>query len=312
MTIASEYIDIEVEPAARSGVAWGAIVGGALAAAAISLLLMVLGAGLGLSVVSPWSSIGANAATIAVGSVVWLIVVQWVASAFGGYLTGRMRTRSSEPSDEVFFRDTANGFLAWALSTLLVAALLTSALSAIVGTGAQVAATVGSGAAQGAMQAGVQSAAGSVADPTAYFVDTLYRSAPSSATASPAIAPATLPSSQTPANNPPDVRAETARILANGIAANEFPSADLDYLAQLVSARAGLPADEAKARVDEVIQKIQSVKADAQVATDQARKNAAKLSLFMFLSLIVGAFIAAAAAALGGGHRDDIPAKVTR
>ena len=257
-----------------------------------------------------------------------MIVVQWIASAFGGYLTGRMRARSFEPSDEVFFRDTANGFLAWALSTLLVAALLTSALSAIVSTAAQVAATVASGPAQAAMQAGVQSDAASVADPTAYFVDTLYRPTPSSgsttstAGAAPDTTAASPDSTPMPITAPAagtvgkqefaDVRAETTRILMSGLAAQDFPAADLDYLGQLVSARSGLSPDAAKERVNEVLQKMQAVKTEAQAAADQARKNATKLSLFMFLSLIVGAFIAAAAAALGGGQRDDAPAKIGR
>jgi hypothetical protein len=320
MSITSEVIEIEAAPLARSSASWGAIVAGALAAASISLLLMVLGAGLGLSVVSPWANIGATAATIAVGSIIWLIIVQWVASAFGGYLAGRLRARSIEPADEVFFRDTANGFLAWALSTLLVAALLTSALSAIVGAGTQVAATVASGAAQGAAQAGVQSAAGSALNPTDYFVDTLYRTGPSAAppaaaTAAPAdsTAPAAMATTaSTPVTSASDTRAETARILVSGLAVQDFPAADLDYLAQLVSERTGLAPDAAKQRVNDVVQKMQAAKVEVRAAADQARKNAARLSLFMFLSLVIGAFIAAAAAAFGGSLRDDTPAKIAR
>ena len=275
---------------------------------------MVLGSGLGLSVLSPWSLNSTSLTTIAVGSVVWLIVVQWIASALGGYLAGRLRSRSSDPADEVFFRDTASGFLTWALSTVLTAALLTSALAAVVGTGTQVAATVAGGAAQGAAQAGVQGTATSIGDPTAYFVDALFRPATSAASAGqPAAAAtdagapvATQPGVQAgPSKNSSDIRAETGRILVNGLASKEFPPADVDYLANVVAAQTGLPADAAKQRVDDIVQKMQAMKADAQAAADQARKNAAKLSIFMFLALIIGAFIAAAAAALGGQLRDD-------
>jgi hypothetical protein len=288
----TENIAIAVESPRGSGEAWGAIIGGALGAAAISVILLILGSGLGLSMVSPWSGAGASAAAVGVGTVIWLIVVQWVASAFGGYLTGRTRPRG-EPSDEVFFRDTANGFLAWALATLLVAALLTSAVSAIIGAGAQVAATAVSGAAQSAGQA----ATPNVVDPTTYLVDSLYR--PGSPDATAAAGGTAQPAA------PADLRAETGRILVAGLAAQQFPADDLTYLAGQISAHAGVPADVAKQRVDSVVQKMQAAKADAQSVADAARKSAAKLSLYVFLSLIVGAFIAAAAAALGGIHRDE-------
>ena len=293
----TENIAIEVDTAPRAGNEWGAIVAGALAAGAISLILLVLGSGLGLSMVSPWAGVGAGAATVAVGTVIWLVVVQWLASGVGGYLTGRLRSRA-EPSDEVFFRDTANGFLAWALATLFVAAFLASAVSAIVGTGSQVAATVASGAAEGA-----QPGAGAVGDPLGYFVDSLYRPASTAPAAS--ISPSS-------GGQAADLRAETGRILANGMIASEFPDEDLTYLSNRISAETGLSAEAARARVDAVVQKMQALKTDAGAAADAARKAAAKLSLYIFLSLLVGAFIAATAAALGGQHRDDYPQATAR
>jgi len=75
--------------------------------------------GVGLSVASPWGN-GASAATLGVGAALWLVVVQWLSSAFGGYLTGRLRTKwQGVHTHEVFFRDTANGFLVWALATVV-------------------------------------------------------------------------------------------------------------------------------------------------------------------------------------------------
>jgi hypothetical protein len=342
----TENIAIAVENSEGSGEAWGAIIGGALAAAAISLILLILGSGLGLSMVSPWSG-GASATAIGVGTIIWLIVVQWIASAFGGYLTGRTRPRR-EPSDEVFFRDTTNGFLAWALATLLVAALLTSAIAAIVGTGTQVAATVASGAVQGAAQGTAQGAASGlgpgIADPTAYLVDSLYRPATAAPAAAPAAAatapgatsadtttpaPASNSTGEAPVGGPSaggagvsqstsqpgsmaDLRAETGRILVAGLSSDEFPADDASYLAEQISARTGIAPDVAKQRVDAVVQKMQAAKADAKAAADAARKAAAKLSLYMFLSLLIGAFVAAAAAALGGMHRDENTAIVGR
>ena len=95
-----------------SGVAWGAVIGGAFAAASLYLVLVLLGAGFGLAALSPWMSLGASGAAIGVAAIVWLIFSEIVASAMGGYLTGRLRTKwTLVHNDEVYFRDTANGFL---------------------------------------------------------------------------------------------------------------------------------------------------------------------------------------------------------
>ena len=115
-----------------SAVEWAAIVGGALGAVGISIILFTLGSGLGLSTVSPWSWSNPSPTTFGVVAAIWLIVTQWLASGLGGYLTGRLRTKwVGIRTDEVFFRDTAHGFLAWALATVLVATFLTLATSAV-------------------------------------------------------------------------------------------------------------------------------------------------------------------------------------
>src|SRR5665213_1718307 len=157
---------------ATSGVAWPAIIGGAFAAVALSLSLVALGSGFGLASVSPWFNAGASATTFTVMTAVWLIVVQWLASGVGGYVTGRLRTKwVGLHTHEVFFRDTANGFLSWAVASVIVAAFLASAAASVVSGAAHVAAGVASGATQMAAQPG-----DNVADPMGYFVDSLFRS----------------------------------------------------------------------------------------------------------------------------------------
>ena len=115
-----------------SAVEWAAIVGGALGAVGISIILFTLGSGLGLSTVSPWSWSNPSPTTFGTVAGIWLIVTQWLASALGGYLTGRLRTKwVGIRTDEVFFRDTAHGFLAWALATVLVATFVSLAAAAV-------------------------------------------------------------------------------------------------------------------------------------------------------------------------------------
>jgi len=280
-----------------AGVSWGAIIGGAVAAAGVSLVMVALGSGLGLTMVSPWSHEGVALATFAVSTAVWLIVMQWVASFFGGYLTGRLRRRlDGYRSDEVFFRDTAHGFLAWALATLLVAGLMTSAVGALIGGGAQATSSVLGGAAQGASDPD-----GGLADPTGYFADRLFRRASVPATGA-------LPAVSPQADAPAAPTGEAARILVAGLAAGEVPDSDRDYLARMVAESTGLPPQEAEARVAQVITDMQTAKTEAQEAADTARKAGALLSMFAALSMVVGAFIASVAAALGGRHRDELDA----
>ena len=278
--------------ASTSGVAWPAIIGGAFAAAALSLVLLALGSGLGLASVSPWYNAGVSATTFTVMTAVWLIVVQWLASGLGGYLTGRLRTKwVGLHTHEVFFRDTANGFLTWAVATVIGAAFLASAAASVVSGTATMVAGVASGAAAGASQ-GVAEAAtrpgGTIADPTAYFVDSLYRTDHPSANASDG-----------------DVRAQSTRILLNGLRNGDVPAPDKTYLGQLVSVRTGLSQADAEKRVDAVIAQVKAAEVKARQTADAARKAGAYLSIFTALSMLVGAFIACVAAALGGQQRDE-------
>jgi hypothetical protein len=280
--------------ASTSAVSWAAIVAGAVVAAAVSLILLALASGLGLASVSPWPNSGASLTTFSVMTAIGLIVVQWIASGTGGYITGRLRTKwAGTHTHEVFFRDTAHGFITWALATVLVASILASATSSLVSAGARGATTVAAGAAQGAGQGAansMQSGASPGTSVAGYDVDTLFRSARPDGNASMA-----------------DARTEAARILAKGVTTGDIPAADRTYLAQLVAARTGISDTDAQKRVDDVIAQVQAAEVKARQAADTARKASAAASIFTSLSMVIGAFIACAAAALGGQLRDQHP-----
>jgi hypothetical protein len=270
--------------AAVSAVSWAAIVAGAVAAASATLALVALGSGLGLASVSPSRNAGASATAFTVGAGIWLIVVQWLSSALGGYLTGRLRTKwVGTHTHEVFFRDTAHGFLTWALASVIGAMILASAVSSIIGTSTQAAATVASGAAQGA------GASTSMAEARDYGVDSLYRG-----------------EKPDMASSDPAVRAETTHILANGIRNGDVPVADRTYLAQLIASRTGVSMQDAQKRVDDVIAQEKAAETKVREAADTARKSASAVAIFTALSMLIGAFIASAAAALGGSQRDEV------
>ena len=293
-TLSAVDVSASTESSATA-VSWGPIIAGAFAASTLTFILMLLGSGLGLTMISPWSGSGASAATFAVSTAVWLVIVQWLSSGVGGYLAGRLRTKwVGIHTDEVYFRDTAHGFLAWALATLLVVGVLGSALSAAIGSGVQAVSTVASGAAMGA-SAGASANAGSAStdSATSYLVDSLFRPA------DPAKAAATNPGDEAAATG------QASRILIASAAAGEMSADDKTYLSQLVAARTGLAEADAKARVDAMVAKVEDAKVKAKQAADTARKGSATFALLGALSLVIGAFIASAAAALGGRQRDD-------
>jgi len=287
-TITEVGVAVPAAASTASAVSWPAIIAGAVTAAAASLVLILLGSGLGLSMMSPWST-GATITTIAASTAIWIVLVQWISSAMGGYLAGRLRTKwTGLHTDEVTFRDTAHGFLTWALATIIVAGFLGTALSTAATVGVNAAATVASGAATGA--------AASAADDTSansamYFVDALFRPANPQPGAAPADAAAAA--------------AEASRILANAALSGEMPAEDRAYLERLVAARAGLSEADAKARVDQVLGQIEAAKTKAKEVADAARKAGVTAALLGALSLVIGAFIASVAAAFGGHQRDD-------
>lgn len=258
-----------VEPAVP-GVSWAAVLAGAVASMALTLVLLSFGAGMGFSVVSPWGNSGVSATTFKIGTGLYFVVMAMISSAVGGYLAGRLRMKwVGVHTKEVQFRDTAHGFLAWAVASVLGAVLLASPASSLIG-----------GSLSGATQAAANSAQSSPMDG---YVDSLLRS--------------DNPSAQGQ-QNPADSRAELVRLFTTSFhSGNDLGSPDRTYVAKVVSARTGLSQSDAEKRVNDVIDR---AKADL----DAARKAAMQMAIWLTLSLFIGAFSATLAATEGGGLRD--------
>lgn len=264
-----------------SAISWAAILAGTAVAISTSLVLVVLGSGLGLASLMPSTRGVASPGSLAALATVWIVVVQWLSAAFGGYVTGRLRIRwVGTHTHEVFFRDTAHGLVTWAVATAIVAMAVGTAASSMLPGGIHAATTMGSGAAQGTASS---AQVGSVAP---YDVDALFRS--------------TSRDSRDVGSPSTDGRGEATRILANGLSTGGVPDADRTYLASLISARTGISQADAQRRVDDVV-------ARAREKAEAARKAAATTSLLTALAMMLGAFVACAAAALGGHERDRHP-----
>ncbi len=287
-----------------SGVSWSSIFAGASAAAALSLILLILGIGLGFSAISPWSSQGASATTLGVSSILWLAFTQMAASGMGGYLAGRLRIKwATVHTDEVYFRDTAHGFLAWAIASLATAALLGSVVGNVVSKGVSASTTLASSAVE---TAGVNPTFSlRVSDsmsnarvnngPVGYMIDSLFRSATPAADIS---------------GNANGARLEAERIFVNALRLKSLPSEDQLYLAQVIAKHTGLSVPDAEKRVNDTFIKTQAASENAaqrsKEVADRARKTAAYSALWMFVALLSGAFVASLAATFGGRQRDGV------
>jgi hypothetical protein len=265
--------------AKTSAVTWAAILAGAVVAAAVSLILVLLATGMDLASMSPWPSSGASATSMVVMTAIAVLIIQWLSAAVGGYVTGRLRTKwVGTHTHEVFFRDTAHGFIAWAVATLLVTSALASGASSLLGAGARAsgmaAATLASNASSG----------GTTSDVRPYDLDMLFRTS-AGTEARPGASGA---------------REETGHILARGLVTGDVSAADRTYLAQLIAAQAGVSDADAQRRVDEGITQMKA-------AADAARRSSEMTAIFAALAMVVGAFIACVSAALGGRVRDMHP-----
>jgi hypothetical protein len=256
------------------------------------MLLLMLGLGLGFSAMSPWGDEGASAKTLGISTVIWLVIVQIVSSGTGGYMAGRLRVKwVNVHDDEVYFRDTAHGFLAWAVATLLAATLIVGSTAGVVGAGARAGASAVSGAASSVTQAAGSAASNVSGQDYSYFVDSLFRNDNPSSVSDDAAHQVVL-------------RVFTRTLNNNG----QMSPEDRSYLAQLVAQRTNLSQADAERRVDEVygqaLKSIEDAKTAAKEAADTATTVAAHTALWTFVTLLFGAFFASLAAIYGGRLRD--------
>lgn len=287
---------------AETAVSVKAILAGATGSIAVTMILVAFGIGVGFSVISPWSGQGVSATTFTAAAGVYLFVVAMLSSTIGGYLAGRLRSRwASVNEHERYFRDSAHGFVVWALATIVLATVMGSAVSGLIGGAASTVAPAATAAA--------------ASQPSDIYVDQLLRTNPSQGATNTApaasAAQATSPTAgdQTaaplqggqiapPARQDVGNRAEITRIIAPSmLKGGSVSDADKKYLASIVAARGGLSQADAEARVDYVI-------TQAKQAADKTRKATALFGLWLAASMLAGALSAALAAIEGGNLRN--------
>jgi hypothetical protein len=269
----------------NSYVDWPAIFAGTVVASAISLVLVTFGSAIGLSLTSAYEGRGISAAGFAIAAALWLVWVQVSGFFAGGYLTGRMRRRHFDATEEESdIRDGSHGLAMWGLGVLLGALVTFSGITAAVSTATTAASNVAAGAAAAAV-----GSADEMAGNGELIVDRLLRGG------------AAAPEGASVA----DQRAEVSRILLSSAASGTLDPADRQYLVGTVAARAGIPPEEAQPRVDQIFAQAQELEAQARAAADRARKIAVIGAFMTAASLLIGGVGAYFGAVLGGNHRDN-------
>lgn len=275
----------------NSSVSWAAIFAGAVSAAAMTLIMLILGFGLGFSVISPWQNEGVSLQAIGWSTIIWLTLTQIVSAGLGGYIAGRLRTRWTDINiDEIYFRDTSHGLVSWAVATLLVATLILSSAGAVISGSAKAGASLAGGAASAVPVIG-----DAVSESSDYFTDVLLRTEPGAEIAQRADG---------------NVRDEVSNIVVQSLRDGELDENDKQYIVGLVANYTDLNEEQAGQRVDEVISRAQQAAADAEQAAREAADNALEsatfASLWLFIALLIGAYIASFMATIGGRQRDTI------
>jgi hypothetical protein len=252
---------------------WGAIIGGALIATALSFVLFAFGSAAGVASVSPYSWNNPSGMTLTIVGAAYVSVVMIGSFLIGGYFAGRYRRPSGAAAtvEERQSRDGAHGLLMWALALLIGVAVAYWSTTAVVSGVSGAAGTAVAGAAR--------------SDAVSTALDRMMRAAPGD--------PATN------AAAPRDSRAEIARVITtNALTRGEISNEDRDYVARLVAAETRLSPEEARKRVDTTIEQ-------AKQAANTARKAAAGIAFLIGALSMFAAGAAYWAAMAGGRERDE-------
>ena len=319
-TIVGDSVAVVGSPAggwggAWSGISWSAVIAGAITAIAVAFIVIALGSGIGMAVVSPYSYSSPSATTMTVIGALWLVFAQAVGFAVGGYVAGRARrVPTAMHTDEVRFRDGANGLVVWAIGVFVTAIVLGAAANKVENAAANTAV--------GTLAVGTAGTAAMAQGPSVnYFTDTLLRGnpqnqanagAPAAGNATGGAAAPAGSSSNTASSGSPgqtsagqtntQQRGQINRLLVMSLGSNGISNDDRTYLAQLVAAQTGMSQNDAQQRVNTVLDQM---KQDATRAADAARKTAAYVSFWTFMSLLFGAVCATLGGILGGDLRDE-------
>jgi hypothetical protein len=254
-------------------VAWGAVCAGAAVALVVQIMLAVLGVGVGLSAVCPVAGNNPSGSTFSMAAELWSVASMLFAAGIGGYVAGRLCGKAVDSTSGY------HGLISWALSTLVVVYLLSSAVSGLVG---------GAASALGSVVGGVGKTAATAAQ-----------------TAAPALSNVTDPLAgieqqvrEASGGNDPaalrDAAVAAMRVVLTGDQAKAQEARE--RAAQALARAQNISIQEARTQVGQYEQQYrqaaEQAKQRALQAAETGRKATATSALFAFFALLLGVIAA--------------------
>ena len=276
MAYAGTARDVPALPERLSGlhkISWGSIIAGVAVALVVQLLLSILGLGIGLATVDPASSGTPSAASLSIGAAVWWVVSGVIASAIGGFVSGRLSGKPT-PATAGY-----HGLVTWSVTTLVVVFLLSSTIGGILG-GAFGAVTSTLGGAGHLIGGAVQTAAPSLPgmnDPLS-GIESQIKSASGG---------------QDPAQLR-DAAANAVKAALTGDPSQQQQASD--RAAEALAKAQGIPVDQAKAQIQQYQKQYSDAMAQAKAKAieiaDASAKATSKAAMMIVLALVLGALAA--------------------
>lgn len=276
------YAEPIVTPAALRRISWAAVFAGAAIAAAVHLLLTLLGLGIGLSAVDTGTGGSTpEASTLGTGAGIWWVVSSLVSLFIGGYVAARL---SGFP---VRGDGMIHGLLTWAVTLIVTVWMLGTAASGLVGGAFTVISDTVSATGQGLAEVAPEMAQATGVSPEDLReqAQELLRPGGTADISDPEVALRELVSALTTMATGSEQEAQQARERAVGI----------------VSQQADIPRQEAEQRLDQFAAEMQQTVDQASQAAASAADQAAGASSWGAIWAFIAFLLGAAAGALGGG-----------
>lgn len=267
----------DLRTVALNQISWGAVFAGATAALVLQVILNMLGLGIGLSTIDPAGDGTPGASSLGLGAGLWWVISGILASAAGGYLAGRL---SGKPSNST---SGYHGLISWAVATLVIFYMLSSAVSGLVGgafnTASGAVGCLGK-AAGGSIQTVAQTAApslGKISDPFASIENQVRNGA----------------NGQDPAALK-DTAVSAMRAAVTGDDAQQAQTTE--KAAQAIAKAQNISIDQARTQVQQYTQQFKETtaraKEQAKQAADATARTASQAALYGALALTLGALAA--------------------
>ncbi len=251
-------------------VSWGAVFAGAAVALVTQLLINMLGLGIGMATLDPGTGDNPAASTFSIAAGIWWVLSGVIASFAGGYIAGRLSGKPVETTAAF------HGLTAWAVTTLIIVYMMTSALGSLAGGALNAVSGVAGGLGKTASTA-VQTAVPALSNASDPFsgIERQVRDASGN-------------------NDPAALRDAAVTAIKAAVSGDAAQAQDARERAAQALARAqNIPVEEARTRVGQYEQQYRQAADQAkQKATEAAQATAKATSrgaLLAFFALLLGA-----------------------